>query len=229
MNEVTRRWHLTNSAGNHIVEVCQNDVSQAEGITQYLIEGLQNGEAIVVFAKPALRKTIILRMTALGIEVQAFKAQGQIKFFDAEFLISHMLINDIPKAQVFDEYVGAPIEISRLKFGKVRVFGGMVALLWSSGKYDTAMQLENCWVNLTKKQEFSLLCSYSLCNYDPSTYEKSLQFIYTCHKHLAPVEKYDSPELENEELLDILGIAWNRMIEKLADSSEASSQYPHHQ
>ncbi len=231
MNTANGRWHLTSSAGNHTVEVCRNDVLQVEGLTHYLTEGLHNGEAVVVFAKPALRKAVISEMMARNLDVHAIKSQGQIRFFDAEFLLSSMLVDDVVlEEQAFEEYVGAQIEVSRSNFGKVRVYGGMVAVLWNNEKYDTAMQLENFWVNLTKKLEFSLLCSYSLGHHEPSTYEEALQFICTCHKHLAPLEKYDfSNKDENEELVDILGIAWNRILEKLAVSSKNSSQFPQHQ
>lgn len=225
--DTKRTWHLTNTAGNHIVEVCHNDVSQEEAVSRFLIEGLLKSEAVVVFAKPALRKAVIAKMTARGLDVQTFKNEGQIKFFDAEFLISSMRMDSIFEEQAFQEYVGTQIEAAHLKYGKVRVFGGMVASLWNTGEYDAAMQLEDFWVNLTQKLEFSLLCCYSLGNQTPQTYERALQFICRCHNHLVPVESNDLPEInEGEEWVDMLGVAWNHVIGKMAESGKSSEQSP---
>ncbi len=225
--DIKRTWHLTNTAGNHIVEVCHNDISQAEAVSRFLIEGLRKSEAVVIFAKPSLRKAVIDRMSACGLDVQAIKNEGQIKFFDAEFLISSMRADSILEEQAFEEYVSTQIEAAQLKYGKVRVFGGMVATLWSTGEYDAAMQLEDFWMNLTQKLEFSLLCCYSLSNQTPRTYERALQFICRCHNHLVPVESNDLPETnESEEWIDILGDAWNHVIEKMAESGKSSEQSP---
>ena len=71
--------------GNHIVQVCQNEISQVETVTQFVKEGLENDEGVVIIARPALRKAVISKMDALGLDVHAFKSQGQIKFFDADF------------------------------------------------------------------------------------------------------------------------------------------------
>ena len=80
--DINRTWHLTNSVSNHIVQVCQNETSQAEAVTHYIKEGLLNDEAVIVFARPAQRQAVISKMDGLGLDVQNFKSQGQIKFFD---------------------------------------------------------------------------------------------------------------------------------------------------
>ena len=77
----SRRWYLTNTTGSQIVQACQNVAAQAEIITQYIKEGLQNDEAVIVIAKPAVRKAVTFELNELGLDVQAIKNQGQIKIF----------------------------------------------------------------------------------------------------------------------------------------------------
>lgn len=221
-----RTWHLTNFAGNHRVQVCQNDISQAEAVTHYIQEGLLNNEAVIVFARPALRRAVMSKMDGLGLDVQTFKSQGQIKFFDAEFLLSSFLIEGELEDSAFQEFIGLPIQAAQLKFGKVRAFGEMVNVLWKRGQYDTAMQLEDFWNDLSKKLEFSLLCSYSMDNLDPNAYDDSLELICKCHKHLVPVEEGDLSESTADDgaMLDVFGAAWNRVMGKLAESKKISEQ-----
>lgn len=212
-----RTWHLTNPVGSHIVQVCQNKTSQAEAVTHYIKEGLLNDEAVVVFAGTVLRKAVRSKMDALGFDVQAFKNNHQIQFFDAEFLLSTFLVDGVLEEQAFQESIGFPIQAAQLQYGKVRAIGGMMDVLWKKGQYDTAMQLEDLWNDLSQKQEFSLLCSYSLDSLDPNAYDESLEWICKCHKHLTPVKNYDLSETAvDETMLDVFGAAWNRVVGRLS-------------
>ena len=225
--DINRTWHLTNSVGNHIVQVCQNETSQAEAVTHYIKEGLLNDEAVIVFARPALRQAVISKMDGLGLDVQNFKSQGQIKFFDAEFLLSSFLIEGELEEPAFQEFIGLPIQAAQLKFGKVRAFGEMVDVLWKEGQHDTAIQLEDLWNNLSKKQEFSLLCTYSLDSLNPNAYDDSLERICNRHTHLIPVENGDLSEpTVDSAMLDIFGAAWNRVMDKLAEAEKIPAQMP---
>ena len=89
-----------------------------------------------------------------------------------------------------------------------------------------ALQLENFWNDLSRTQEFSFLCTYSLDELDPNTYDDTLEHIFKCHSHLIPIENYDS--LENggmgEAMLNVFEAAWNRVVNKLADSQETTTQ-----
>lgn len=223
--EINKTWQLTNSNGNHIVNVCENDDSQAEKLTNYLLEGLQNNEAVVVIANRLLRKALLSKLNVKGLDVQALKDQGQIKFLEADHLLSSLLIDEGLDEEIFHEHIADPLESLRLKFGKVRVFGGMVAMLWQEGKHKAAIQLEDLWVNLTHKQEFSILCSYSLGFKHPSTFEESLHLISECHKHLIPNKKHESSVTSEEsDVVKALEIAWNRMTEKFTHSQTPSIQ-----
>ncbi len=219
---------LTNpAAGSHIVQVCQNKALQVEVITRYVKEGLLNDEAVIIIATSALRKAVIAKMDALGLDVHTFKSQSQIKFFDAEFLLSGFLIDGVLEEQAFQEFIGIPIQAAQLKFGKVRAFGEMVDVLWKEGQHDTAIQLEDLWNNLSKKQEFSLLCTYSLDSLNPNAYDDSLERICNRHTHLIPLENSDlSAPTVDSAMLDIFGAAWNRVMDKLAEAEKISAQMP---
>ena len=213
MNSTNKSWYLAGSSGKHRVEVCPTDDSQVETVIRYLMEGFRNNEAMIVIAKPALRSAVMSQLVLLGLDPQAIKSQGQIRFFDADFLISRFTINGVLDEEFFQEYVGTHLEILRLGFGKVRIFGGMVALLWDQGKHSEAMQVEEFWCNLLQKHDAMLLCSYSLSHIEPSAYQESLDFICKCHNHLLPEEKDEVGSHQNhQEIMEMLKSAWENVV-----------------
>ena len=198
-------------SGNHIVKVCRDQIVKVNSVAQYVAQGLSSGEAVAIIAKPSLRKALVDFLVTQGFDMQSFKDQGQIKFLDAEFLLSSFGID----AEAFEKFVSDPLRIMKLKYDKIRIFGEMVDVLWQKGAYDEAIQLENRWNDLFKKIEFSLLCTYSFSHLDPSTYDEALERICRCHTHHIPLEVSDlSIPSEANELLDSFGLAWKRIIEK---------------
>lgn len=212
MNSTNKAWYLAGSSGKHRVEVCPTDACQVETLVRYLMEGLRDNEAMIVIAKPSLRSTVLSQLAVLGLDVQAIKNHGQIRFFDADFLISRFTIDGVLDEEFFQEYVGTHLEILRLRFGKVRIFGGMVALLWGQGKHSEAMQLEQYWCNLLQQHDAMLLCSYSLSHIAPSSFQESLDFICKCHSHLILEEKEDADVHNSQEVMEVLKSAWENMV-----------------
>ena len=183
------------------------------------------GEGAIVIAGIALRKDIISKMEWLGLDVGALKNQGQIKFFDAEFLLLSIVVDGVLKEQAFQEIVGIPIHIIQSKYGKARVFGEMVNILWKQGHYDTAMQLGDLWNELSKKQEFSLLCVYSVDSLDPNAYEEALERLCKCHPYLTPVKDHDLSETQaSGTLLDAFETAWSHLVSKIAEPKKDSAK-----
>lgn len=202
---------------NHIVQVCQNVASQAEILTRYIKEGLLNNEGIIVIARPSLRKKVLSKLDALGFDNQTVKNQGQVRFFDAEFLLSSILIDGTIEEQAFRNLVEIPVQVAQSKFGKVRAFGEMVDILWQRDLQDMAIQLEDLWEDLCTNQGLRFLCTYLLDNLDPNDYDSALEKIYKHHKYLMPDLFYS--EL-GEALHDTFGEAWNRVMSKLAENQQ---------
>ena len=219
----------TPATSSHIVQVCQNVTAQAETVTNYINEGLLSGEAVIVIARPVLRKAVISRMEALGLDSQAIRNEGRIKFLDAEFLLFGFLIDGELNERAFNELIGIPIQSLQLKYGKVRAFGEMVDVLWKDGLQNTALRLEDLWNNLSQEQGFLLLCTYLIDSLDSNAYEDSLERICKCHSQVEPAEKYDLSENADEGLLNVFEAAWNSMLDKLTESEEIATQLPANQ
>jgi hypothetical protein len=202
---------------NHIVRICRNITGQAEILTSYIKEGLLNNEGVIVIARPSLRKIVLSKLDALGFDSQLIKNQGQVRFFDAEFLLSNILIDGVIEEQAFRNLVEIPIQTTQSKFGKIRAFGEMVDILWQRDLQDMATQLEDLWEDLCAKQNLNFLCTYLLDNLDPNDYDSALEKIYKHHTYLG-ADSFN-PDL-GEALQDAFGAAWNRVIDRLTKNHQ---------
>ncbi len=216
---------ITNTVRNHMVQVCQSEASQAEIVTHYIKEGLLNNAAVIIIARPALRKTVLSKLDALGLNVHVFRSQGQVKFFDAGFLLSNILIDGVIDEHSFHRFIGIPIEVAQSNHGKVFAFGEMVDILWQRGLHDTAMQLEGLWGGLFEKQELTLLCTYLLDSLDSATYGNALERICKCHTQWLPINVFN-PVVGGEKMLEIFGTAWDSVIGELTETKNIPKQLP---
>lgn len=216
--------YLINSSGNQTVQICLNENSQIDLVTSYIKDGLLNGEAVILIAKPELRQILKSKMGAFsfnGKNIQELQVQGQIKFFDAESVLSTLRVDGILEEDLFYEGVAMPIYNAKSIYGKVRVFGEMVDILWKERQHDMAIQLESFWKNLFNTQELTFLCTYTLNKLSPNSFDEELERICKYHSHLVPVVDCDLSEQSMDEAIpDIFRAAWNRVVNKLASTSQ---------
>jgi len=215
-------------AGNHIVQVCQNEAFLVDAVTHFIGAGLQNDDAsIVVIATPVHRLAFIASLERQGYSVQSAKGEGKIKFFDAESLLSSFMRNDMPEWEAFEKHVGSLMREVQLKYTDVRAYGEMVDLLWQKNKRDAAIQLEEFWNELSKQLKFSLLCTYTMNSLDPEAYDGSLDRICKCHTHLIPTNNYALLEAAVQEAThDVLGPTLTHTVSELAASWQTTIQMP---
>ncbi len=224
MHSLLQNAFSSSETGNHIVQVCQDESSQAEMLTQYVMEGLENSEGVVIIARPALRKAVISKMNGIDLDAQVLKSEGKIKFFDAEFLLSGILIDGVLDKQAFQQFVASPVLAMQLKFGKVRAFGEMVDVLWKHAQQDLAIELEGWWGELCDKHGFMLLCTYLLNSLDPNNYENSLERICKCHTPSLPINAFNP--VANGAVLELFGSAWSNVVNKIKESNNIPSHMP---
>lgn len=212
------------SSAPHFVQVCQNLTSQAEILTQYIIEGLTNGEGIVIIARVGLRKALSAKFKDLGLDLNDLKAQGKIRIFDADFMLSLFNFDDTVDRAAFEKCVLPPVLETKLKFGKVRAFGEMVDILWKDGWQDLAIELEGWWGEICEEHNLMLLCTYLLESLDPAEYNHSLKRICNTHNHLVPITTFNSSP--SEGMVDSFEAAWNNVVDKFKFSKHISSISP---
>lgn len=198
---------------SHVVKICENLSSQADILTEYIREGLSNGEGIVIIARPALRKALANKMNSLGLDLDDLNAQSRIKILDANFLLSLLNFEDAIDKASFIKYVLTPVVEAKLKFGKVRTFGEMVDILWKNGHQNLAVELEGMWHDSCHENDFMHFCTYLLDSLEPAEYNYSLERICNSHNHLLPISKVN--HTADEGILSSFESAWNHVVNKI--------------
>jgi len=160
----------------HIVHTYQDAGQLAAVAGEYLLTGLQRGEAAVIIARPA-------HAALLQEKLQRFS--GQLAVFDAHQTLARFMAHGLPQWQAFHELVGGVIAQLRLQYAHVRAYGEMVDILWQDGNTAAAIRLEEYWNELGRLQTFSLFCAYALDHLDLRSYA-GLQHVCKTHTHFIP-------------------------------------------
>jgi len=214
-------------AGNHIVQVYQDETFLVATVTHFIMAGLQNGEAIIVVATRSHREAFISALEAQGTYTTSAKNQGQIRFFDAESVLSTFMVGATPEWEVFEKFIGSIIQDAHLKYKAVRAYGEMVNVLWQKGRLDAAIRVEEYWNRLAELEDFSLLCTYFLDPLSPDAYDGSLERICACHTHLIPADNYGLLETKVVAAMqNILGPSLTDMVGELAASRHKGTEMP---
>ena len=79
---------------------------------------------------------------------------------DAAETLATFMVAETPDPALFNATIGAIVERAARGGRAVRVFGEMVALLWSDGNVAGALALETLWNELASNRRFFLLCAY---------------------------------------------------------------------
>lgn len=141
---------------------CVNDQELVDSTCEYLVAGVQAGDALLVVATEPHRRAIEAALAGAGLDLARARADGRLRTFDAQGLLGRFMVGGRPDRARFEESVGAALRGIAELGRPVRAFGEMVALLWDAGSPGAAVELEDLWNELRTQTGFSLLCGY-LC------------------------------------------------------------------
>jgi PAS domain S-box-containing protein len=207
---------------DHVVYFYQESESLLEVLCNFVGPALGAGTAAVIIATKVHREGLQRRLTARGLDPQKGSQQGRYVALDAPEILSKIMLDGMPDGARFHELVGGTIARARAlrksASPEVVVFGEMVSLLWTEGKIEAAIRLEQLWNELAKKHSFSLRCAYPVANFYG---EKNVQpLMRICAEHSAIVldESNTSTTAESK-------IALHRSEERFRMLVEAVQEY----
>jgi PAS domain S-box-containing protein len=173
--------------GEHVVYFYQESDSLLDSLTDFIGSALGAGNAAVIIATKVHLDGLQQRLKACGLDTQLAGRQGRYLALNASALLSQIMVDGMPDENRFAETVGKAIGriCAALKGPRPELvaFGEMVALLWTEGKIEAAIRLEQLWNELAKKYAFSLRCAYPMSTYQG---EKNIQpLVRICAEHSA--------------------------------------------
>lgn len=164
----------------HAVRFYQDDGSLCRMVADFVGQGFENGQPALVFATAPHRAEILRALADRRIDVNGLMDRHELRLYDAEEMLSKVLVDESVDASLFRKHIGGLIEHSQHEHpGSVtRVYGELVNLLWRNGQQQSAVRLEMLWNQLAAASSFSLLCSYSM-----GEFYKDAAFDDICREH----------------------------------------------
>jgi len=168
----------------HIVYPYTDEAHVTEAVGLFASAGLRRSEAVPLIMTKVHQYPIRRRLEKDGFHLASLEKTGQLRFIDAEELLSTFMVNGAPESSLFESSVRKIIDQAKVSSGsrpprRVRIFGEMVSLLWNASP-EAAQSLEEMWNRAIKTHSVSLLCTYALGGKAISAFPQSL---LACHSH----------------------------------------------
>jgi hypothetical protein len=176
-----------NGPRDHVVHFYHSEEELATQAGGYLAEAIQGGGVAIVIASEKHQLAFERRLAEAGIDVSAARASGAWLVVDAEEALSQFTVNDKPDMGGFDAVIGKLIRRAAGSGRPVRAYGEMVAMLWEAGLLTAAIELEQMWNELNRKEKFALLCAYPAGSVAGE--QHSAAFTEVCRLHAAIVDE----------------------------------------
>jgi PAS domain S-box-containing protein len=175
--------------GEHVAYFYQASDSLLVALCDFIGPALGAGNAAVIIATKVHLEGLEHRLRARGLDTQKASKQGRYIALDASETLANIMLEGMPDASRFAEIVGGAIARTSASVKAARpeiaAFGEMVSLLWTEGKIDAAIRLEQLWNELANKHSFSLRCAYPVAKFCG---EKNAQpLMRVCAEHSAVV------------------------------------------
>ena len=175
---------------DHLVQLYTDDAFLTRCVSLFVGIGLADGEGAVIIATPEHVALFDKSLRAAGLDVDALVERQQLILLDAKTCLAQFMVDGMP---VKDKFVDLVMPVfARVRAAgceKIRLYGEMVNLLWNHNMPGT-VALEALWNQVLADTGLSLLCAYSIDNFDRHAHRGILHQITRCHSHFIPVDDY---------------------------------------
>ena len=148
----------------HEVRFYSGDEDFLESVTHFIGAALQFGNAAIVVATKPHRDILIEGLKAQAVDVDTLIQQGAYTSLDAAEVLSTFMINDWPDAgrffEGFNKVIESALRAAKARHPRVAIFGEGVAVLWTEGKKEATIRLEQLSNELAKDRKVDILCAY---------------------------------------------------------------------
>jgi len=140
----------------HEILFCSDEAAILQGLTRFIADALNEGNAAIVLVSESHRDSLLQRLYLQELDIDAAIQRGTYLSLDA----------DKPPDPVRVLEAVEDLREAASKAGKehprVAVCGERAGRLWSEGRTDEAMRLEQLCNELVRSQDIDILCVYPL-------------------------------------------------------------------
>jgi hypothetical protein len=187
----------------HFVQFYESDDFIIEEVAEYMTHGLRSGDTCMIIATHEHLEGIEKSLSAFSRYFDSAVRDGRFIALDAHDTLARILTNGIPDANKFNSLIGGLLSEAADRGSGIRIFGEIVGVLCSNGRYDQAVFVEDLWNELRRSYKFSLFCGYSMHHLNQREATNRMDEICSGHSHVLPTEGYSSITSTNERLRHI--------------------------
>ena len=151
-------------SSRHELQLYPNDASFLEGFAKFIAGGLNAGNAVIVIATETHRQGLFQKLETQGFDLDALIRSGSYTSLDVYETLSLFMPNDEPDPARLAHAVSRFVETaSKAPAGgtrRVTACGECAPLLWTEGKLDAALRVEQLWDEACHKYGLDSLCGY---------------------------------------------------------------------
>jgi PAS domain S-box-containing protein len=189
---------------SHSVQFYEDDAAFLDSLAEFVGSALGSGGACLVIATRPHRDAVAERLKVWGVDLSIATAAGRYLCADAEATLARFMADGWPDEQRFYSAIEPMLLQARVAShhmpGPLVAFGEMVALLWTEGRCEAAIRLEELWNELLRQHSFALRCAYPMNCFGQNAQEEFFLQVCDAHDHVLPTESYTSLENEGERL-----------------------------
>jgi hypothetical protein len=168
---------------DHVVAFYEDDAFLLRSVSPFLLEGLQQGEAVIVVATAEHRAALRAALQAAGCDVERYRREERYLELDAAGTLTTLVADGRLDPDRFERTAGGMLVDAGVGGRRIRLFGEMVALLWRAGQLAAALELEDRWNELLGRIPVAMLCGYPLSDFDSEP--TGARFHDVCARHTA--------------------------------------------
>jgi DNA-binding NarL/FixJ family response regulator len=169
-----RGYRVTENPGakvshRHEVQFYSDDAVFVDSFTRFIAGALGAGDVAIVVATESHRNSLVERLKAQGLDIDAALRDGTYIPLDVATTLSSFMVHDVPDSDRFFEVVGdlltTAAKAGKTEHPRIAASGECAPLLWAEGKSDAALRLEQLWDQIAITHEVDILCGYALSNF----------------------------------------------------------------
>ena len=189
----------------HLVQFYDSEDSLLSAMGAFIGGGLKAGDACIVLSTRQHYESLLELLERNGLDVSTAQMRAEYAWLDALETLSQFMVDGMPDAGRFAEIVEGAITRAGQNQRHVRVFGEMVATLWTQNNHAAALYLEELWNGVLRQfPNVSLYCAYPAQIFDGHVFGREFLDICLQHSHVIPADTYGLHTALDEQLQTIL-------------------------
>lgn len=154
----------TLAGGQHTAQFHMNDRFFLDEVSRFVGSALRSGEPVVVAAGQATRDGLAHRLHAQGFDLEGLASRGQFVAHDSAKALSRVMHRGYPDRDFLTEMVD-DLERTRVASAnrpdcRLTMVGDLNVSLCRNGDFETAIEVERIWDDLTSGLPLFTVCSY---------------------------------------------------------------------